>query len=166
MLSIFRYDKYTLLNTILVEQWDFFMCIYPSSEWITRGWSRRSWRSWGNAWYLTVATRSRMGWEMSTTFSGLSTTTYWGSTRLSRLKEVAERQIYGDSTDAQRIGFDHYCISCKLSDKDIQNRIFETIPSNLADQIVIDLIGTENKDAIFAKIKSAVVKKRSIFLYR
>ena len=62
--------------------------------------------------------------------------------------------------------FDRYCISCKLSDKDIQNRIFEKIPSNLADQIVIDLIGTENKEAIFAKIKSAVVKKQSIFLYR
>ena len=58
MLSISRYDKYTLLNTTLVEQWYFFMCIYPSSEWITRGWSRGSWRSLGSAWYLTVGTRS------------------------------------------------------------------------------------------------------------
>ena len=62
--------------------------------------------------------------------------------------------------------FNHNCIYCKLSDKDIQNQIFEPIPSNLADQIVIDLIGTEDKDEICAKIKSSVVKKRFIFLYR
>ena len=62
--------------------------------------------------------------------------------------------------------FDRYCVSCKLSDKDIQNGIFETIPSNLVDQIKVNLSGRESKDEIFAKIKNAVVKKRSIFWYR
>ena len=62
--------------------------------------------------------------------------------------------------------FDRYCVTCKLKDTDIVNRIFETIPSYLAIQIVIDLDGSETKDVIFAKIKGAVVKKRSVFLYR
>ena len=53
-----------------------------------------------------------------------------------------------------------------MSDTGIQNQVFETIPTSLAYQIVVDLSDTENMDAIFAKIKSAVVKKRSIFLYR
>ena len=77
---------------------------------------------------------------------------------------MLQESIKETQYSAWRHRFDRYCISCKLSDKDIQIWIFETIPSNLADHIVIDLIGTEDKDAIFAKIKSAEVKKRSIFL--
>ena len=57
-------------------------------------------------------------------------------------------------------------MTCKLKDKDIVNRVFETIPSSLADQIAVDLSGRETKDEILVKIKAAVVKKRSIFLYR
>ena len=60
--------------------------------------------------------------------------------------------------------FDRYCVTCKLSDKDIENCVFETIPSSLADQIVVDLSGEESKDEILVKIKAVVVKKRSIFL--
>ena len=62
--------------------------------------------------------------------------------------------------------FDRYCVTCKLSDKDIEKCVFETIPSSLADQIAIDLSWEESKDEILVKIKAAVVKKRSIFLYR
>ena len=36
----------------------------------------------------------------------------------------------------------------------------------VSDQIVVNLIGDMTKDALLAKIKAAVVKKRSIFLYR
>ena len=39
--------------------------------------------------------------------------------------------------------FDRYCVSCKLSDKDIQNQVFESIPTSVADQIVVDLSGKE-----------------------
>ena len=46
------------------------------------------------------------------------------------------------------------------------SRVFETIPSSLADQIAFNLSGKETKDEILVKIKAAVVKKRSIFLYR
>ena len=62
--------------------------------------------------------------------------------------------------------FDRYSVSCKLSDKDIQNRIFETIPASVAHQIEVDLSGWESKYEIFAKIRFDVLKKRSIFLYR
>ena len=43
--------------------------------------------------------------------------------------------------------------------------MFETIPSSLADQIAVDLSGTETKDETLVKTKAAVVKKCSIFLY-
>ena len=67
---------------------------------------------------------------------------------------------------AWRSRFDRYCVTCKLTDRDIVNWILETIPTSLADQIVIDLDGTESKEVIFATIKRAVVKKRSVILYR
>ena len=50
--------------------------------------------------------------------------------------------------------------------KNIENRVFQCIPNSLADQIVVDLTGEETKDSLLAKIKAAVVKKRSIILYR
>ena len=62
--------------------------------------------------------------------------------------------------------FNRYCVSCKLWDDDIKNRIFEAVPTVLADQICIDMDGTKAKDAIFENVKSAVVKIQSIFLYR
>ena len=48
--------------------------------------------------------------------------------------------------------FDRYCVTCKLKDTDIVNQIFETIPSSLADQILIDLDGSETKDVICRKL--------------
>ena len=57
-------------------------------------------------------------------------------------------------------------MSCKISDKAVENRIFEAIPNALADQICVGLAGNENKAVLLAKIKEAVVKKKSIFLYR
>ena len=48
----------------------------------------------------------------------------------------------------------------------MENRVFESIPNALADQICVGLVGNENKETLLAKIKAAVIKKRSVFLYR
>ena len=56
-------------------------------------------------------------------------------------------------------------MACNLTDKNIKNRVFEYIPNALAEQIEVDLTGNENKEALLEKIKSAVVKKRLVFLY-
>ena len=44
--------------------------------------------------------------------------------------------------------------------------MFECIPNAPTDQIVVDLEGNEDKEALLGKIKAAVVKKRSVFLSR
>ena len=44
--------------------------------------------------------------------------------------------------------------------------MFEAVPTVLADQICVDMTGDESKDGILAQVKGAVVKKRSVFLYR
>ena len=62
--------------------------------------------------------------------------------------------------------FERWQLSCKISDKAVENRIFEAIPNILADQICVGLLGTESKADLLAKIKDTVVKKRSVFLYR
>ena len=62
--------------------------------------------------------------------------------------------------------FDRYCTSCKLSDDEIKNLVFEAVPTVLADQICVDLEGNETKEQVLEKVKNAVVKKRSVFLYR
>ena len=51
---------------------------------------------------------------------------------------------------------DRWALACKLSDKNIENAP--------VDQIVVDLEGNEDKEALLGKIKAAVVKKRSVFL--
>ena len=43
--------------------------------------------------------------------------------------------------------------------------MFECIPNALADQIVVDLEGNEDKETLFGRIKAAVIKKKSVFLY-
>ena len=48
----------------------------------------------------------------------------------------------------------------------MENRVFESIPNALADQICVGLVGNENKETLLAKIKAAVIKKGSVFLYR
>jgi len=67
---------------------------------------------------------------------------------------------------AWRNRFDRWALACKLSDKAVENRVFESIPNALADQICVGLVGNEDKEALLAKIKTAVIKKRSVFLYR
>ena len=57
-------------------------------------------------------------------------------------------------------------MSCKISNKAVGNRISEAIPYALAVQICVVLAGNENKAVLLTKIKEAVVKKRSVFLYR
>ena len=42
----------------------------------------------------------------------------------------------------------------------------EAVPSQVADTIVIGLVGNESKADLLVKIKVMMVKKRSIFLYR
>ena len=43
---------------------------------------------------------------------------------------------------------------------------YNIIPNELADQICVGLKGDESKAELLAKIKDAIVKKRSVFLYR
>ena len=57
-------------------------------------------------------------------------------------------------------------MACKLLDKAIENCGFESIPKALADQICVGLICDEHEETLLAKIKAAVIKKRSVFLYR
>ena len=56
-------------------------------------------------------------------------------------------------------------LACKLTDKNMENRVFKCIPNALADQIVVDITGNENKETLLEKIKSAIVKKISVILY-
>ena len=62
--------------------------------------------------------------------------------------------------------FNRWQLSCKVSDSAVVNRVFEAIPNQLADQICVGLVGNESKAVLLAKMKEAVVKKRSLFLYR
>ena len=61
--------------------------------------------------------------------------------------------------------FDRWQLSCKISDSAVVNRMLEAIPNQLADQICVGLAGTESKEVLLAKMKEAVVKERSVFLY-
>ena len=77
-----------------------------------------------------------------------------------------EENISEISWSAWRNRFDRWQLSCKISDKAVENRVFEAIPNALADQICVGLAGNKNKEALLTKIKAAVIKKRSVFLYR
>ena len=72
-------------------------------------------------------------------------------------------QLDEDITEVQRCGlksrFERWQLPCKISDKAVENRIFEAIPNTLADQICVGLVGTESKADLQAKIKDTVVKK-------
>ena len=45
-------------------------------------------------------------------------------------------------------------LACKITDKQVENRILEAIPNQIADQVVIGLNGTETKADLMAKIKN------------
>jgi hypothetical protein len=62
--------------------------------------------------------------------------------------------------------FERWQLACKISDKQVENRILEAIPNQIADQIVVGLVGNETKADLMEKIKECMVKKRLIFLYR
>jgi hypothetical protein len=62
--------------------------------------------------------------------------------------------------------FERWQLACKISDKQVENRILEAIPNSVADQIVVSLVGNKDKAALMERIKGAMVKKRSTFLYR
>ena len=53
--------------------------------------------------------------------------------------------------------------ACKITDKQVENRILEAIPNQIADQVVVGLVGNETKADLMAKIKDYMVKKRSVF---
>ena len=57
-------------------------------------------------------------------------------------------------------------MACKISDNQVENKILEAVPNQIADQIVVGLVGNETKADLMEKIKECMVKKRSIFLYR
>jgi hypothetical protein len=59
--------------------------------------------------------------------------------------------------------FERWQLACKISDKQVENRILEAIPNSVADQIVVSLVGNEDKAALMEKIKGVMVKKRSTF---
>ena len=56
--------------------------------------------------------------------------------------------------------FERWQLVCKISDKQVENRILEAIPNQIADQIVVGLEGNETKAALMEKIKGVMVKKR------
>ena len=62
--------------------------------------------------------------------------------------------------------FKRWQLSCKISDKAVENRMLEAIPNELADQTCVGLKGNESKAELLAKIKDMIVKKRSVFLYQ
>jgi hypothetical protein len=61
--------------------------------------------------------------------------------------------------------FERWQLACKISDKSVENRILEAIPNSVADQIVVSLVGNEDKAALMERIKEVMVKKRSTILY-
>ena len=67
---------------------------------------------------------------------------------------------------AWRARFYRWALACKLLDKAIENCNFESIPNALADHICVGLVSNEDKETLLAKIKAAVIKKRSMLLYR
>ena len=42
--------------------------------------------------------------------------------------------------------------ACRITDKAMENRILESIPNSVADQIVVSLVGTEDKAGLMEKI--------------
>ena len=62
--------------------------------------------------------------------------------------------------------FERWQLACKITDKQVENRILEAIPNQLADQIVVGLVGNETKADLMVNIKDCIVKKHSFFLYR
>ena len=59
--------------------------------------------------------------------------------------------------------FERWQLACKITDKQVENRILEAIPNQIADQVVVGLNGTETHADLIAKIKDYMVKKRSVF---
>ena len=78
---------------------------------------------------------------------------------------MLEEGITETAWAAWQARFDQLAVAYKLSDKNIENRVFECILNSLADQIVVHLKGNKNKEALLVEIKAAVAKKRSVFLY-
>ena len=54
----------------------------------------------------------------------------------------------------------------KITDKQMENRILEAVPSQIADSLVVGLKGDETKYELLALMKDVMVRKKSIFLYR
>ena len=61
--------------------------------------------------------------------------------------------------------FERWQLACKITDKQVENRILEAIPNQIADQVVVGLNGNETKADLMAKIKDQMVKKRSVFFF-
>ena len=62
-----------------------------------------------------------------------------GATKSTATIPMLEEAITETQWSAWKFRFDRYCVTCKLSDRDIQNRVFETIPSSLASQLTVKL---------------------------
>ena len=57
--------------------------------------------------------------------------------------------------------FERWQIACRITDKQVENRILEAVPSQVADTIVIGLSGAETKNELLVKIKDVMVKNKS-----
>ena len=55
--------------------------------------------------------------------------------------------------------FERWQLACRISDKQVENRILEAIPNSVADQIVVSLVGNEDKAALMERIKEVIMKE-------
>jgi hypothetical protein len=88
------------------------------------------------------------------------------SNHIASMHPAADEDVTEVKWSAWLARFERWQLSCKISDKAVENRILKAIPNQLADQICVGLKGKETKAELLAKIKDTIVKKRSVFLYR
>ena len=74
-----------------------------------------------------------------------------GYAKLTATLPMLEEAISETAYQARLYRFNRYCVSCKLSDDKIKNRVFEAVPTILADHICVDLEGTDQKKMFWRK---------------
>ena len=60
--------------------------------------------------------------------------------------------------------FERWQPACKISDKQVENRILEAIPNQIVDQIVVGLVGNKTKADLMKRIKECMVKQSIFFI--
>ena len=72
-----------------------------------------------------------------------------GSAKSTATLPMLEESISETAYQAWLFRFDRYCISCKLTDDNMKNRIFEAVPTFLAEQICVNIEGNETEETVF-----------------